>query len=114
MREHPLPTVQIRTPLGSTNAVSSLGAKIKQSDGSEFPLLLTHAKATVNIDWNSGDAITVDFETVGGFDIELTAGVRFITLNGVRYRLVEDQPPTPYKESRVESASLPWRPSYVI
>ena len=30
------------------------------------------------------------------------------------YRLVEDQPPAPYKESRVESASLPWRPNYVI
>ncbi len=112
MSEHPLPTVQIRTPLAGVHAVSSLKAKVTQSDGSEFPLALEHA--TVHIDWESGAPITVDLTAVIGIDAEVIAGVRFITINGVRYRLVEDQPPAPYKESRVESASLPWRPNYVI
>jgi hypothetical protein len=104
---HPLPTVHIRTPLSGGPAQSSLGVRVTQSDGSEFPLELRNAKATINIDWKTGTPVAVDFQAVAGFDVELTAGVRYVTLNGIRYRLVRDDPQP--AASGGEADSLPFQ-----
>lgn len=70
-------------------AYSSLAAKITQSDGRPLPLGFQNAKATLNLDWESGEAITVDFRAVTGFGFEVVAGIRYLEIDGRKFRLVE-------------------------
>lgn len=83
----PSPSVIIRVPKPSNSrGVSSRDASIEQSDGQPFPLDVVSANVFIN--WDSGVPVLVNLECAGGLAMEAAAGIRFITIGGVVYRLV--------------------------
>lgn len=83
------PVVVIKSPSPEElySSVSSRHTTIKQADGTDLPFAF--AKAVVTVDYNEYLPVTVELTAVGGFEVELAAGLRIITLNGKRYQLVE-------------------------
>jgi len=70
--------------------MSSIGYEIKNSDGSDIPLMFT--KAIISIDWASGDPVTVMLEAISGFGVvDVSAIVESIVISGKRYRLVREE-----------------------
>jgi hypothetical protein len=85
---NPLPTIIIRAHAAEgCTAISPLNATIAQRDGTELPLHIQ--KAVVTIDWGTREPVTVDIKAIGGFAADMAAGLRYIGIDGRKFRLVE-------------------------
>jgi hypothetical protein len=88
-QSNPLPTTIIRVPKPESlyGGVNPFACDLVTSDGKPFPLAVT--KAIVTLDWNSHEPVTLDIKAMGGFEAEVAAGLRYIEINGRKFRLVE-------------------------
>ena len=47
-------------------------------------------EATIHINYGSRDPVTVDIKAAGNTELEVVAGVRYVEIDGKKYRLVEE------------------------
>ena len=83
-----LPQLLLKCPASSDGRPrSAIGSTLTQADGSRLPF--EFLKATVHVDWDMGEPVTVDLVAVGGIAIDAAIGLHTIQLNGKKYRLIE-------------------------